>query len=314
MQAPPCIETLRVALPPSAAGQPAPWLICRAAGPVDAPLLIFLHGFPEAAFVWDDLLRRFGRRWRCVAPNLRGYAGSYAPADVEAYRAQHLIADISALIAVLRGATGQAAAVIAHDWGGAVGWGLAIQQPQRLRRLVMLNSPHPGVFLRTLRDDPAQQAASAYMNLLREPGVEARLASDDFGPMWSFFTRFGGATWLTEYLRSQYRLTWQAGLTGPLNYYRASPLYPPTTADDPVMKLQWPEAMLQVRVPTTVIWGETDTALLPCQVDGLGVYVPDLKVVRLPEASHWLLHEQPDQVGVQIEQALGAAGGRSAGG
>jgi len=88
-------------------------LSCRAAGRRGAPVLVFLHGFPEAAFVWDELLEHFSGRYRCVAPNLRGYERSSAPPDVEAYRAKHLVADISSLIDSLGG---ELAALVAHDW------------------------------------------------------------------------------------------------------------------------------------------------------------------------------------------------------
>src|SRR6187401_2555576 len=92
-------------------------LSCREIGPKNAPLLVFLHGFPEAAFVWDDLMLRLADRWHCVAPNLRGYEQSSAPDEVEAYRAKHLVADISALIDIFGG---KLDALVAHDWGGAV--------------------------------------------------------------------------------------------------------------------------------------------------------------------------------------------------
>ena len=153
------IETFDAALPHGIT------LACRAAGPVDAPLVVFLHGFPEAAFAWDGMLRRFGGALRAVAPNLRGYAGSSAPAEVEAYRPKHLVADVAALVAHCNRAAGRAAdapleALVAHDWGGAVAWNLAAQQPRLLRRLVIVNSPHPAIFLRDLLASPAQQAAS----------------------------------------------------------------------------------------------------------------------------------------------------------
>ena len=104
-------------------------LSCRAAGRSGAPVLVFLHGFPEAAFVWDGLLEHFSARYRCVAPNLRGYERSSAPVDVEAYRAKHLVADISSLIDALGG---QLAALVAHDWGGALAWGIAAQRPEAM--------------------------------------------------------------------------------------------------------------------------------------------------------------------------------------
>jgi len=310
------ITTELVTLPDP--GGQSPFLNCRVAGPKGAPLLLFLHGFPEAAFVWDALLTRFGTRFRCVAPNLRGYPGSYAPADVKAYRANVVLPDLLGVIQQ-QAATPEtpAAAVIAHDWGGALAWGLAAVAPRAMQRLVILNAPHPGLFLKALRDDPAQQASSSYMNLLRQPGIEPQLAADDFAQMWPFFERFGGATWLTPALRDQYRQAWSAppqppgdastatsALTGPLNYYRASPLHPPTSPSDAVHTLQLPEALLHVHVPTSVIWGEADTALPPSLLDDLDQYVPDLHITRLPQATHWLVHEAPDEVSHAIEAAL----------
>ena len=129
---------------------------------VVAALLVFGPGL-VGAFVWDDLLAHFAPRYRCIAPNLRGFERSSAPAEVEAYRAKHLVADIRALIAA-QGS--RAAALVAHDWGGAVAWSLAALHPELLERLVIVNSPHPATFLRELRDNPAQQAASAYMNFV----------------------------------------------------------------------------------------------------------------------------------------------------
>ena len=291
-------------------------LACRAAGPPGAPLVVFLHGFPEAAFAWDDMLRRFGGPFRAVAPNLRGYAGSSAPAEVEAYRPKHLAADVVALVAHCNRAAGRAAeapleALVAHDWGGAVAWNLAAQRPELLRRLVIVNSPHPATFLRDLLGSPAQQAASAYMNFLRRPDAAARLADNDFERLWGFFTRFGaadasvpGGGWLDAAMRERYRAAWSAGLDGPLNYYRASPLAPPADGDTSLAALRLPVDVVTVRVPTCVVWGLGDIALLPALLDGLEAFVADLRVVRVPGASHWIVHEQPALVAEQIAQAL----------
>ncbi len=300
------IETITVPLPHGIT------LECRAAGPRDAPVLVFLHGFPEAAFIWDGLLAHFAPRFRCVAPNLRGYSGSSAPAEVEAYRAKPLLQDLVALIDSLGAPL---AALVAHDWGGAVGWTLGIQRPELTRRLVMINSPHPGPFLRDLQSDPAQQAASAYMNFLCRPDAEALLAADDFARMWPFFTRMGGDAWLTDALKDRYRAVWGRGasaerpgaaLTGPLNYYRASPLRPALDAEAAVLKIRFEPAQITVRVPTTVIWGEADTALPPRLVEGLEAWVPQLRLVRVPGASHWIVHEQPERIAQEIEAALAA--------
>jgi pimeloyl-ACP methyl ester carboxylesterase len=273
-------------------------LACRAAGH-GRPRVMLLHGFPEAAFVWDEVLQRLAPHTAGVAPNLRGYPGSSAPVDVAAYRAKHLVADVAAAIEQLGAPLDL---LVAHDWGGALAWNLAAQRPELLRRLLIINSPHPAAFLRELLHSPAQQQASAYMTFLCRPDAEALLAADDHARLWPFL---GTPAWLTEALRSRYRATWQAGLTGPLNYYRASPLRPPSGRDDPVHTLQFPDALVRVPVPTTVLWGERDQALLPGLLDGLDQWVPDLRVLRVADASHWIVHEQPALVADTILQLLG---------
>jgi pimeloyl-ACP methyl ester carboxylesterase len=105
-------------------------------------------------------------------------------------------------------------------------------------------------------------------------------------------------------VRDQYRAAWSQGLTGPLNYYRASPLRPPSAADDAVNTLVLPDEAVTIRVPTTVLWGERDHALLPGLLDGLQRWVPQLDVQRVPDASHWIVHEQPGRVVEQIEALL----------
>jgi len=283
-------------------------LSCRAAGRLGDPVLVFLHGFPEAAFVWDELLEHFSDRYRCVAPNLRGYERSSAPPDVEAYRAKHLVADVSSLIDSLGG---ELAALVAHDWGGALAWGLAAQRPEAIRRLVIVNSPHPATFLRELRHSPAQQKASAYMNFLCRPDAEALLAENDFARLWPFFTNMGaadpaheGGGWLTDEVRDRYRAVWATSLRGGCNYYRASPLRPPLSADDAVMKIEFVPAAVTSRVPTLVIWAEDDIALPVTLLDGLEAYVPNLRIVRVPGATHWIVHERPAFVAAEIEAAL----------
>jgi epoxide hydrolase 4 len=288
-------------------------LSCRASGERGRPVLLFLHGFPEAAFVWDELLEHFARPenggWRCIAPNLRGYERSSAPTQVSAYRAKHLVHDIAALIA-LEG--GQLECLVAHDWGGAVAWNLANQLPQLTRRLAIVNSPHPGTFLRELRSNPRQQQASAYMNFLIRPDAEQKLAEDDYRRLWSFFTQAGGAPWLTEAVKNQYREVWNgpaggspgAGLVGGCNYYRASPLRPPRPEDPAAASITLPREMLTVDLPTLVLWAMEDVALPPELVEGLDEYVRDLTLERVPGASHWIVHERPAFVAERLAAFL----------
>ena len=282
-------------------------LDCRMAGEEGRPVMLFLHGFPEAAFVWDEMLAFFSDpahgRYLCVAPNLRGYAGSSAPSDVAAYRAKHLVQDLVALKEQLSPQQ-PLACLVAHDWGGAVAWNMANQHPELMRQLAIINSPHPGTFLRELQSSPEQQAASAYMNFLIRPDAEVLLAEDDYRRLWAFFTNMGAVdgpyAWLTEDVKAQYREVWSQGLTGALNYYRASPLRPPREADAAAAAITLPKSMLDIMVPTLVLWGMNDIALPPGLVDGLEDYIPDLTLHRIADGSHWLVHEQPAVVAQHV--------------
>lgn len=306
-------------------------LSCRACGESNRPVLLFLHGFPEGAWVWDPLLLHFSKPenggYRCVAPNLRGYERSSAPDDVKAYRAKHLVQDIVALIDAecsTAHSPSPLAALIAHDWGGAVAWSLANQHPDRLRQLVIINSPHPGPFLEALQNDPAQQAASAYMNFLVQPDAAAQLAANDFQRLFGFLTGQDSslqslsllaapdaptspAHWLTPEVKAKYRQVWQHGLQGGLNYYRASPLRPATAHDPGASSVQIPPEALRIDVPTLVLWAQDDVALLPCLTEGLGIHIPDLTLVQIPDASHWVVHEHTSRVIADIAQFLAQA-------
>ena len=296
-------------------------LSCRASGETGRPVLLFLHGFPEGAWVWDPLLTHFSQPenggYRCVAPNLRGYERSSAPEDVKAYRAKYLVQDILALIEAECGHA-PLAALVAHDWGGAVAWNLANQHPERLRQLVIINSPHPGPLLQALQHDPAQQAASAYMNFLVQPEAAALLAANDFERLLGFLTgqdtsltsltatpdSTSRPDWLTADVQGKYRVVWQHGLQGGLNYYRASPLRPATTSDPGASAIQIPEEALRIDVPTLLLWALDDVALLPCLTEGLDAHIAQLKRVSIEKATHWVVHEQPDRVMAEIRAFL----------
>ena len=298
-------------------------LSCRAAGAVGRPVLMFLHGFPEGAFIWDALLLHFAKPqhggYRCVAPNLRGFEASSAPPDISHYRPKHLVQDIAALIAIETQATTlvaqpadaaavSLAALIAHDWGGAIAWNLINQQPALAERLVIVNSPHPGAYVHELTHSAEQQAASAYMTDLIAPGAEACLVAHDFEKLWLFLTdgqpNGPSSHWLTEPVKNQYRQLWSHGLRGGCNLYRASPLRPPTASDRGAADLQLPASMLTITVPTMVIWGMNDTALRPALMRGLDAWVPRLTCVPVPQGSHWVIHQQPKHVAQLIENYL----------
>ncbi len=277
-------------------------LHCLTAG--EGKLLLFLHGFPEFGYAWKEQLAEFSKDYRVVAPDLRGYNLSSRPPEVEAYQMKLLVEDVWALIAHY---TAEKCVLVAHDWGGAVAWGVAVAHPDLLEKLVIINSPHPAVFQRELRENRAQQAASRYMVLLRSEKAEGFVAANTYAALREQF--LGERVWqeiFTEEDRRAYLQAWaQPGaLTGALNYYRAGRLAPSEETGGAPGEVSRDLAAYRVRVPTLVIWGEQDMALLPGNLVGLEEYVPDLTVRRVADGSHWLVHEQPQVVNRLIREFL----------
>lgn len=273
------------------------------AGDAGKPLMLFVHGFPEFWGEWSAQLPEFGQDHFAVAPDLRGFNLSDMPAELSAYKARHIVDDLRLLIQQLGY---QKAVVVAHDWGGAVCWNMAIALPELIEKLIIINSPHPYLFMQALLNDPAQRAASEYMNWLRQPGSEEALEKNDFALMDGFFNGMGQgeAHWFDADTRAAYHACWARGLSGGVNYYRASPLHPPTANHQGPQQLALNPDDFRVRVPTRVIWGENDKALPKSLLDGMEDFVPDLRITRIAEGSHWVIHEQPERINGLIRQYL----------
>ena len=259
-------------------------------------LIIFVHGFPEFWYEWEKQLIEFGQDYQAVAPDLRGYNLSSKPSDVEKYHVKYLIEDLRALAEHLGH---EKFIMVGHDWGGGVAWSAAIRHPEIVEKLVIINSPHPAVFARELLNNPDQQKASQYMLILRSAEAERVLSENNFSRLSDVLVQFGSKWEMSEERRLKYIDAWSqpGALTGSLNYYRASPLYPPTSTEDKEQIksiLNLPKEMLAVRVPTLVIWGEQDRALLTGNLDGLEEYIEDLTLKRIPDGTHWVIHEQPE--------------------
>ncbi len=272
------------------------------AGSQGKPLLLFLHGFPEFWYAWHAQLAHFGERFFAVAPDLRGFNRSDQPQEVEAYRAKRLLQDIDGFIHVLGYDN---CVIVGHDWGGALAWQFAISQPQRLSRLLIINATHPVPFAEALARDPAQQEASGYMNRLRAANAEQELAANDFRELERLMLGMGAsADWFDDATRVRYHQCWSRGLRGGLNYYRASRVHPPTADEPGAAALVLEPAQFRVPCPVRVLWGEQDRAMLPSLLDSLDRFVDDLQVTRVPDASHWIIHEQPDYVNRWISTSL----------
>jgi pimeloyl-ACP methyl ester carboxylesterase len=274
-------------------------------GPTDAPLLLFLHGFPEFWYAWRDQLAEFGRDHHVVAPDMRGYNLSSRPATLDAYRIEHLVEDVRALATHLGR---RRFTLVGHDWGGGVAWAFALAHPELLDGLVIVNMAHPVVFLRELASNPVQQKASTYITWFRRPDSAAKLLENECARLVRMTLGDLLARGLvTDDDRRRYVDAWtQPGaVDAGLNYYRAARLGPPTP-EEPVVAAHMTvdPGHAVVDVPTLVIWGERDEALPVGNLDGLERYVPKLTLRRVSDGSHWVVHEQPALVNRYIREFL----------
>ena len=142
------------------------------------------------------------------------------------------------------------------------------------------------------------------MNFIIRPDAEQLLREDDYRRLWQFFTNWGGAPWLTEEVKQQYREVWDASLTAGCNYYRASPVRPPSAQDAGAAGIDLPREMLTVNLPTLVLWAMEDAALPPELIEGLDEYVPRLTLEKIQGATHWIIHEQPALVTQRLAHFL----------
>jgi len=274
------------------------------AGPEDAPAVILLHGFPESHRTWREVVPRLEDTFRLIMPDQRGFAGSDRPQDMAEYAADKLIDDIFALAE----ATGvEDFALVGHDWGGAIAWPAAFRNDPRLTKLAIVNAPHPLIFQKSLIEDEEQRAASQYINWFRMPGADKAIEAMGFDV---FFQKTmenhipSGS--MPEEERRQYIADWSqpGGMLPMLNWYRASRLIvPPPGATVPLPDFLL-RAFPKIHVPTLVVWGMKDSALLPLQLDGLDDLVDDLRIVRLPRVGHFAPWEAGEQVGDALRDFL----------
>ena len=260
------------------------------------PLILFLHGFPEFWYQWRNLLPEFSKDHCVVAPDMRGYNLSDKPTEPEQYQMHYLVEDVRALAEHLGY---HRFTLVAHDWGGFVAWNFAMAHPDCLDRLIIVNSPHTAIFRRELAQNLMQQQASTYMQLFRNPRAEAILSAKNYAKMTQML--FGSGLFGSEEETQSYITAWSqpGALTGGLNYYRAM------TGQKSVNMPELSSAM--INVPTLVIWGEKDTALLATNLDGLEQYVPELTVKRIPDGTHWVIHEEPQTVIAMMREFLAEA-------
>ncbi len=252
------------------------------------PLVILLHGFPEFWYSWRHLMPALADAgYHAIAPDMRGYNLSGKPQGVAQYTIDVLADDIAALI---RHTGERRAHIIGHDWGGAVAWHLAMRHRDLIDRLVILNAPHPRAFARELRK-PRQLWRSRYMLLFQLPRVaEAILARRDFAIIRKIFrndpVRPDAFTAL-DIDRYVHALARPWALTSAINYYRAAARFQPTRT---------PGFSSRIDAATLLIWGEQDRHLDIALSRNLDRWVPNITVEYLPDASHWVMSDAPEEV------------------
>ena len=252
------------------------------AGPNDGPLVVLLHGFPECWYGWHrqlDPLAKAG--YRVVAVDQRGYNLSDKPSDVSSYHIRELAADIAGLVDALGY---DKAAVAGHDWGAAVAWWLALEYPDRLSRLCIVNVPHPTVFERTLRTSWSQRKNSWYVGWFQVPYLPE--LTSRLGNYWLLadaLTSSSRPDAFTETDIDRYRLAWSqpGALTGMVNWYRA------------IVRARPQPVRQQVDVPTRILWGADDEYLDSEMAHRSIEYCTDGEIRMVDGATHWILHEEP---------------------
>jgi pimeloyl-ACP methyl ester carboxylesterase len=252
------------------------------------PVVLLLHGFPEFWYSWRQQIPALSAGRLVVAPDLRGYNLSDKPAGVRSYSLATLCDDVAALV---RAYGARQADIVGHDWGGVIAWAVAIRNPDLVRRLAILNAPHPGTYSRELRHLRQLRRSwyAAYFQLPRVPewslarndyaAVRALCASVNRARRWEVFSRADIDRYVAAFARP-------GAATAAINYYRA------------LVRTGWRaiSPLRRIEAPTLVLWGERDPALGVELLNGLDRWVSRLQIQRFPTAGHWVNQERPDDV------------------
>jgi len=251
------------------------------AGPKDGDPVFLLHGFPDAWFGWEAQIGPLAKAgFRAITPDQRGYNLSDKPKRVSNYQMDTLVDDVLGLADALGYERFHLAG---HDFGAMVGWNLAMQYPERLKRLAIANVPHPTVMRTYLRTHPSQMLKSWYAFFFQLPGLPERIVRVN---NWQFLISAMPDD-LTTKERDRYRKAWAepGAMTSMINWYRAL-----------LQQLRKSTAASQIRVPTLVLWGQRDPHLCyemaPLSVD----LCEDGRLVTFQDATHWVMHDKPRKV------------------
>ncbi|WP_254543285.1 alpha/beta fold hydrolase [Halomarina pelagica] len=266
----------------------------RTVGPEDGAPVVLLHGFPEFWYGWRRQLPALADAgYRLLVPDQRGYNLSDRPGRRGAYRIDALARDV---VGLLDAEGYDAARIVGHDWGAMVAWWLALDHPGRVERLGILNVPHPGAFGEVIRENPRQALRSWYAGVFQLPRLpEAALRARDFELLERGLTDSSRPGTFSEVDLARYRTAWgrPGALTGMLNWYRANGL-----------RSGLFDRRERVTVPTLVLWGARDTALIRENAERSVEYCEDGALVVFEDATHWVQHEKADEVNEKLVDFL----------
>jgi pimeloyl-ACP methyl ester carboxylesterase len=266
-----------------------------AQGPLSGPLVLLLHGFPTTSQGWRRLLPRLAAAgYRALAPDGRGLSPGARPAELEAYRVEHLVADV---IGIADRLGADRFHLVGHDWGGITAWQTASRFPRRLRSLTVASTPHLLAFRRALEDPSCdQRRRSFYFETFRAPGG---VAEDEWlvrrpGGLHALYRAAGLEGEDADQFAA--RLSERAALTGVLNWYRA---------DEP----PWDIGIGKIEVPTLYCWGSEDPALGPEAARWTADFVSAPYRFEIFEgANHWLPERNAERLGDLLLEQLRAHG------
>lgn len=263
-------------------------------GPEDGPLLMFLHGFPEFWYGWHNQMPFFADQgFRVVAPDQRGYNLSDKPPLTKDYTVDKLVQDIVQLVEAL----GRSKVIlVGHDWGGIVGWCMAMWYPERLEKLIILNAPHPAVMLTTLRDSLKQKIKSLYAGFFQLPWVpELIFRGSGYQLLTRMMQRSSGKGTFSSKDLAQYRKAMRrpGSIRAMLNWYRAARFEVKTL-----------EKKRMILVPTLLLWGKKDQFMNAEMAQHSIDLCEQGTLCYLETASHWLHHEESLMVNSLIHQFI----------
>jgi len=266
------------------------------AGPRDGAPVLLLHGYPELWWAWNEQIARLARAgFRVIVPDQRGYNASSKPAGVESYRIELLLQDMVELTKAL----GHDEVYLAgHDWGGALAWHLAIEHPQRFRKLVMFNAAHPLAWKDAREQEgPKEETINWFRTFFQIPFIPELVGrAGNWGLLVNNLRDTSRPGTFSDADLDVYRYAWDRddSMHAMVNWYRASFRYPYEIAGDATVK-----------VPTRIVWGMKDRFFENRMAKLSLKHCTDATLVELPDATHWLLHEEPEATSREMIELFG---------